>query len=160
MFVLILHRWVNNYPHYRYKFYFNKNRKLIYNNFIFQHSPLAFQCTSSISAHDFLRSQKNWFLLSSESRMHRFLQFFVHILNMVLNSNMPPLFTVFTYADANKLESIQRKFKSFSSYPLWLFSCARVYWITDFIRFKARSWCPFAAMSSWNQENLALSAWQ
>ena len=159
LFILILRRWVNNYPHYRHKLYFNKNRKLITTLF-FNIVPLLFSALLP-SVHKLLYAlkKKNRFWLSSEPRMHRFLQFFVHKMNMVLNSSMPPLFAVFTYADANKLESIQRNFKSFSSYPLWLYSWARVYWITDFMRFKATSWCPFAAMSSWDQENLALSAW-
>jgi hypothetical protein len=80
-----------------------------------------------------------------------FIVYFYAILCFVLNSSMPSLFAVFSYGDANKLEPIQRKLRSFSSYPLWLNSCARVYWITDVMRFKATSWCPFASVSSWDQ---------
>jgi len=74
------------------------------------------------------------------------------ILYLVLNSSMLPLFAVFFYPDSNKLEPIQRKFKSFSSYPLWLHSWARVCRITNVMRFKATSWCSFASKSSWDQK--------
>ena len=53
----IIRRWVNNYPQYRYNLYFNKKKKT-YTNIIFQHSPLAFQCTSSIVAQASLCPQK------------------------------------------------------------------------------------------------------
>lgn len=74
------------------------------------------------------------------------------ILCLVLNSSMSPLFAVFLYADSIKLESIQRKFKSFSSYLLWLHSWARVCRITDIMKFKATSWCSFVSKSLWDQK--------
>ena len=83
MMCMYIRKWVNNYPHYRYKLYFNKNRKLI-----FQHSLLAFQCTSSIFAQASLCPQKRMFLAEQRAThaplpscvtlVRPFLNFFIH----------------------------------------------------------------------------------